>query len=133
MFKPLQLKLICQQEDESRATKSVESLRIMRTRLQQTLLSRIPASFLKFGKTCISANPPKSKGKHIELTFQDGSSTKCDILIVADGANSKLRTMLLPNEVNNYAGICMVFVSSFGTLGKLFTMQGQEESRRKLK
>lgn len=48
----------------------------------------------------------------MQLSFADGSSAECDLLVVADGANSKLRGSLLPDETNRYAGITMLYVSS---------------------
>jgi 2-polyprenyl-6-methoxyphenol hydroxylase-like FAD-dependent oxidoreductase len=85
-------------------------LRIMRTRLRQTLLSRVQPEYLQYGKICTSAVPAAEAGQPVQLSFADGTKSECDLLVVADGANSKLRTALLPHEFNRYAGICMLFV-----------------------
>ncbi len=66
---------------------------------------------MEYGKVCVSAEPAAEAGQPVQLTFQDGSTTEADLLVVADGANSKLRRALLPGEVNRYAGVCMLFVS----------------------
>lgn len=92
-------------------TKTYEVLRIMRTRLRQTLLSKVPSEWVQFGKTCISAESSTQAGEPIKLQFSDGSQSECDLLIVADGANSKLRNHLLPEEKNRYAGVTMLFVN----------------------
>lgn len=89
----------------------VDSLRIMRSHLRRSLLSRVPLEAVQFGKVCMSAEPAASPGQPVQMTFADGSSEECDLLVVADGANSKLRAALLPHEVNRYAGVCMLYVS----------------------
>lgn len=88
-----------------------EVIRIMRSRLRQTLLSKVPAEYLHFGKACVSATLATGAGQAVLLTLADGSKEECDLLVVADGASSKLRTALLPDESLNYAGACMLFVS----------------------
>lgn len=85
-------------------------LRIMRARLQQTLLGKVPPQDIQFGKICTSAVPASQEGQPVKLTFADGSSAEHDLLVVADGANSKLRAAMLPQEQPNYAGVCMLFV-----------------------
>lgn len=83
----------------------------MRTRLRQTLLSRVPEDWVHFGRTCISAEPPTNPGEPIKLQFSDGSQSECDVLVVADGTNSKLRKYLMPEEKPGYTGVTMLFVS----------------------
>ena len=92
-------------------TKTYEVLRIMRTRLRQTLVSKVPADWIQFGKACISAEPPLKAGQPVKLQLADGSGSECDLLVVADGANSKLRNHLMPTEKIRYAGVTMLFVS----------------------
>lgn len=96
-------------QGEGMNTKTYEVLRIMRTRLRQTLLSKVPAEWIQFGKTCISAEPPLKEGQPVKLQFSDGSDAECDLLVAADGANSKLRNYLLPEEKTRYAGVTMLF------------------------
>ena len=92
-------------------TKTYEVLRIMRTRLRQALLSRVPPEWIHFGKICVSAEAPTNTGQPVKLRCSDDTESECDLLVVADGANSKLRTSLLPEEKSRYAGITMLFVS----------------------
>lgn len=103
-------------QGEGMNTKTYEVLRIMRTRLRQTLLSKVPAEWIQFGKTCISAEPPLKEGQPVKLQFSDGSDAECDLLVAADGANSKLRNYLLPEEKTRYAGVTMLFVSPLYSL-----------------
>ena len=90
---------------------ALEVLRIMRTRLRQAILSKVPSSSLSFGKVCTSATETADSEQPIKLTFADGTTEECDMLVVADGANSKLRDSLLPHEKPSYTGICMLMVS----------------------
>ncbi|KAK9839942.1 hypothetical protein WJX74_000847 [Apatococcus lobatus] len=93
----------------------IDSLRIMRSHVRRTLLSRVPSESVEFGKVCISAEPARKPGQPVQMTFADGSTEECDLLVVAEGANSRLRAALLPHEVNRYAGVCMLF----GRTGRL--------------
>ena len=116
------VKTHCYLQGEGMNTKTYEVLRIMRTRLRQTLLSKVPTDWLQFGKTCMSVEPPLQTGQPVKLQFSDGSSAECDLLVVADGANSKLRNHLIPREKIRYAGVTMLFVSrsQYQTLEKSF-------------
>lgn len=96
-----------------------EVLRIMRTRLRQTLLGEVPKEYLHYGKICTSATPAARDGQPVQLSFADGSREECDLLVVADGANSKLRSSLMPSESKRYAGVCMLFVRLFVTLQQM--------------
>lgn len=88
----------------------------MRSYVRKALLSRVPSEAVQFGKVCIAAEPAGKPGDLVQMTFADGSTSECDLLVIADGANSKLRAALLPLEVNHYTGVCMVMVSSFWNL-----------------
>lgn len=90
-----------------------DTLRIMRTHVRRALLARIPEEWMHYGKICTSANLGAKSGDPVQLKFADGSTEECDLLVVADGASSKLRAALLPGEVNRYAGLSMMFVSFF--------------------
>lgn len=95
------------QDDHGR----VNRLRIMRMRLRQVLLEKVPPGCLHFGKMCLAAIPGTGFDSTVRLAFADSTEAQCDLLVVADGANSKLRTTLLPNEKNRYTGVCMLAVS----------------------
>ncbi len=49
-------------------------------------------------------------GLSISVVLQDGEQHPCDILVVADGVNSKIRSALLPDAKPYYAGIVTVAV-----------------------
>ena len=104
---------------QDEAGKPTNLLRIMRTRLRQTLLAKVPPEYLHYGRLCTSAVPAAEAGQPVQLSFADGSREECDLLVVADGANSKLRTALLPAEGSRYAGACMLFVSVPSSHGDL--------------
>ncbi|KAK9809467.1 hypothetical protein WJX73_000614 [Symbiochloris irregularis] len=89
--------------------KTSEIMRIMRSNLRNTLLNHVPPSKVRYSSTCVSAVPSQREGQPVQLRFADDSTAECDLLVVADGANSKLRTALLPHEQNRYAGLCMLF------------------------
>ncbi len=91
--------------------KQMDALRIMRSYVRKVLLSRVPPDAVQFGRSCVSATPASKPGEPVQITLADGSTEECDLLVVADGANGKLRTALLPHETNQYAGVCMLFVS----------------------
>lgn len=40
----------------------------------------------------------------VRVTLSDESTVECDFLVAADGANSKVRAALRPNETLQYAG-----------------------------
>ncbi len=49
-------------------------------------------------------------GLTFSFVLQDGEQHICDILVVADGVNSKIRSALLPDAKPYYAGIVTVAV-----------------------
>ena len=84
----------------------------MRSHLRRVLLSRVPQDVVQYGKIVVSAQPPVRPGEPVRIELADGSIEECDLLIVADGAYSKIRAQLLPHEVPRYAGVCMLLVSA---------------------
>ncbi|DBA73235.1 TPA: hypothetical protein ACH3X1_011298 [Trebouxia sp. C0004] len=98
----------------------VGRVRITRSNLQRTLLQHFQRTGqqLSFGKVCTDAkllSHTASEQKHVKLAFQDGEQHTCDILVVADGVNSKIRSGLVPDAKPYYAGI----VSVAGRTGRL--------------
>ena len=104
-----------QMEAKDGGPPAFDAMRIMRSYVRKALLSRVPSEAIQFGKVCVAAEPAGKQGDPVQMRFADGSTSECDLLVIADGANSKLRAALLPHEVNHYTGVCMVMVSlSFG-------------------
>lgn len=48
------------------------------------------------------------KDGRVEVKLSNGETTECDLLIAADGASSKLRRCLRPDDGLNYAGAVMI-------------------------
>ncbi|KAJ4317443.1 hypothetical protein N0V84_007351 [Fusarium piperis] len=90
----------------------VGGLRIARADLREILIQEAEARGIdiKWETQCLSAT---SSGGGIEITVssQGGPSTvqhKCDILVAADGAHSKIRTSIRPDDVLQYAGATQI-------------------------
>ncbi|WPG98193.1 Hypothetical protein R9X50_00098000 [Acrodontium crateriforme] len=91
----------------------VNRVRIFRRTLRNILLQALPEiATVNWKKGCNSAQN-LSSGK-VAVTLDDGSKDECDLLIVADGANSMLRSHLVPEDNLDYAGVvCMMGTSRF--------------------
>ncbi|KAH9903096.1 monooxygenase FAD-binding protein [Cubamyces lactineus] len=70
--------------------------------LRELLLNAVPADSVKWGHTLVSVKPLEH-GQH-ELTFSNGVVTVADILVGADGANSRIRPLVSP-AVPQYHGV----------------------------
>lgn len=103
-------------QDKTGEVTTQTTMRIMRAHLRRALLDRVPSGCVEYGKICQSAVPAARPGERVQLSFADGSKAEVDLLVVADGANSKLRTALLPNERGQYAGFCLLYVSALFSL-----------------
>jgi 2-polyprenyl-6-methoxyphenol hydroxylase-like FAD-dependent oxidoreductase len=67
---------------------------VARTALRQVLLEGL-TEVVEFGKTFVSFDPlPPDR---VSVSFEDGSSAEGDLLVGADGANSRVRGRLLPH------------------------------------
>ena len=77
----------------------------LRGDIRRILLESLPADTVQWGKKLQSA-APCGQGRH-ELTFADGSTVVSDLLVGADGAWSKVRS-LLSDEQPAYAGMSYV-------------------------
>ena len=106
------LTLACPLQDKQSDPQAFDSMGIMRSYVRRAILSRVPQDAVHYGKVCVAAQPARKPGDPVRMEFSDGSTEECDLLVVADGANSKVRTALLPQEVNRYAGVCMLMVRS---------------------
>jgi 2-polyprenyl-6-methoxyphenol hydroxylase-like FAD-dependent oxidoreductase len=77
----------------------------LRGDIRRILLESLPAGTVRWGKKLLAATA-LGRGRH-ELTFADGSTSVCDLLVGADGTWSKVRT-LLSGERPTYAGMSYV-------------------------
>ncbi|KAI0794696.1 FAD/NAD(P)-binding domain-containing protein [Fomes fomentarius] len=66
---------------------------IDRSTLRNILLDAVPSDSIKWGHTLASVRPLAANGQH-ELTFTNGTSVISDILVGADGANSRVRPLV---------------------------------------
>ena len=84
-------------------------MRITRNRLRECLIKGVANSDgveMKWEIGCNSATRTKNGG--MEVVLSDGTIEECDLLIVADGASSKLRSSLRPDDPLEYAGAVMI-------------------------
>ncbi|ATE54352.1 FAD-dependent oxidoreductase [Actinosynnema pretiosum] len=78
---------------------------VLRGDLRRVLLDSLPAGTVRWGKKLVRATP-LGAGRH-ELTFADGTTTRTDVLVGADGAWSKVRP-LLSDAIPEYTGMTTV-------------------------
>jgi 2-polyprenyl-6-methoxyphenol hydroxylase-like FAD-dependent oxidoreductase len=78
---------------------------VQRGELRRILLESLPADAVQWNRKLAQA-VPLGDGRH-ELTFTDGATVTCGLLVGADGAWSKVRP-LLSNAKPTYAGISLV-------------------------
>jgi 2-polyprenyl-6-methoxyphenol hydroxylase-like FAD-dependent oxidoreductase len=82
-------------------------MRVTRYNIRECLIQGAPEEVeMHFDVGCTSAAQNKTGG--MEVMLSDGSTTECDLLIVADGANSRLRRSLRPDDGLDYAGAVMI-------------------------
>lgn len=88
-------------------------IRIVRHVLRQILLDSLPSDTqVHWEKGCDSVD--FMEGGKVRVNLSDCSMDHCDLLIAADGANSAIRTALLPDDTLEYAGaICFQGTSRF--------------------
>ena len=83
------------------------SMRIARYVLRKQLQAGLPSTTtLHSGTGCASATALPDGRMRIVLT--DGSTADCNLLIAADGANSKIRASLRPHDTLSFAGATMI-------------------------
>nr|ARQ20726.1 lipid body protein [Lobosphaera incisa] len=84
----------------------VPRIRITRANLRQALLDGMEPEMIHFSKTVVNAE--SLPGGTTRLSFEDGSSGVYDYVVVADGANSRIRRALLPDQQLHYTGYIAV-------------------------
>ncbi|KAL3452136.1 hypothetical protein BJX65DRAFT_206346 [Aspergillus insuetus] len=80
-------------EDEARFA----SIRARRTRLQAALLEKVPQGTIKFGKKLVEIRD-LGEGQGVKLRFKDGTETRVDFVVGADGIRSIVRRTIFPDH-----------------------------------
>ncbi|RTE70933.1 hypothetical protein BHE90_014661 [Fusarium euwallaceae] len=91
----------------------VGGLRIARADLREILIQEAEALGIDINweSQCLSTTSSPEGGIEITVSSNGGSSTvqhKCDILVAADGAHSKIRASVRPDDVLRYAGATQI-------------------------
>lgn len=87
--------------DHARKTYGAAYVTVHRGDLQAMQMTSLQPGSVQFGK-CLSS--VEDSGSDVLLRFHDGSEARADIIIGADGINSKLREHLLGAEAPTYSG-----------------------------
>jgi 2,6-dihydroxypyridine 3-monooxygenase len=69
--------------------------------IYRNLLSCLPSAHYRLGK---QAEQFQQDDETVRVSFADGTSTSCDLLVGADGIDSTVRQRLLPDLAPRYAG-----------------------------
>lgn len=100
----------------------VRGVRVARKELRRVLLGKVQGLEgveVRWGEMCVSASEETGSGKvRVKVCGREGYAREaveeCDLLVVADGANSKIRAALRPGDGLEYAGaIQLVGVGAF--------------------
>ncbi|KAF2185726.1 FAD/NAD(P)-binding domain-containing protein [Zopfia rhizophila CBS 207.26] len=95
----------------------VAGMRITRANLRRTLVEAVeelPGVEIQWGTSITGISQTGEGATKVELS--DGRTQECDILIAADGSNSKIRSILRPNDGLKFAGpVCIAGTSDLST------------------
>lgn len=82
-------------------------MRVTRHNIRDCLIQGVPEEVeMNWDTGCTSA--AMMKDGRMEVGLSDGTTTDCDLLIIADGASSKLRSCLRPDDGLDFAGAVMI-------------------------
>jgi len=85
----------------------IDHMRITRNNLRECLVQSISDRVdFNWGTSCVTAATLKDGSA--EVALDDGSISVCDLLVIADGASSKLRRCLRPDDDLKYAGAVII-------------------------
>lgn len=76
-------------------------LTVHRGDFHELLIKALPSAAISFGKSLVRVD---DRGDDVVMHFADGTTAEADIVIGADGVNSKIREELLGPELPKYAG-----------------------------
>ena len=68
------------------------ALSVRRSRLVERLAATLPAGTVRFGSACAGVDPARG-----HLTFEDGTRTRADVVVGADGRDSAVRGVVRPD------------------------------------
>ncbi|KAL7941823.1 hypothetical protein V8C42DRAFT_333820 [Trichoderma barbatum] len=87
----------------------VAGIRIARKDLRSVLINAVGPSHINWNTACIDAEKLPNERVLVTLSGKDITAdmarTECDVLIVADGASSKIRSKLRPDDTLQYTGV----------------------------
>ncbi|KIW06407.1 uncharacterized protein PV09_02860 [Verruconis gallopava] len=89
----------------------VGSMRIARDKMRKVLVDGFVRQAggpdrIEWERWCVGVTNEQSGQLVVEIN--DGERVGCDLLIVADGASSKIRTLLRPNDKLHFAGVSAI-------------------------
>jgi 2-polyprenyl-6-methoxyphenol hydroxylase-like FAD-dependent oxidoreductase len=93
----------------------VGAIRIARNKMRRVLVdalsdTRYVPAIIEWGRWCVDME--KGDEGKVKIHINNGEIIDCDLLIAADGAGSKLRSILRPNDKLNFAGVSAITATS---------------------
>ncbi|KAL6691474.1 hypothetical protein J3F84DRAFT_386567 [Trichoderma pleuroticola] len=84
-------------------------IRIARKNLRKILTNAVGPGQIKWNTACVDAEKLPNRKVVVTLSVDhmpaDKTATECGLLIIADGASSKIRSKLRPDDTLQYAGV----------------------------